>query len=355
MKSSFLLVLFLLILLSTGLNSQQKSTTYCRPCQPPCLQDDRDSVMDVFMGDESVIRGVSSAVREIISQYGVFEQGIRLYYYKNNICRDTLVLLSSIKQFEIAGIGGTKVPLAVHIRPVREFFQTKKMDNLPNSFLEITGNLGYGGKDTSTRKIGFNSLHYGAEVLIAPLGSLLGENIAIAVGGGLFSENSRLRFPVMGHIRWTFLGTRSISDSLYFKPGPCRFQCSESDIMDEPGKEYTERMISGSKDSSAYLIREKYVRSSDFRPFFFAEGGFIFDSKFDGSGKDPSENPSDYGEYFFGGGVGTPLFNWLTVSLGYRYMRLIVRTPCPKCTDRWVVNTNNVHSIMLKAGFRLEW
>ncbi len=357
-----LLFAFILILPSFISYSQENLNYYCRPCELPCLKDqasfvpERDTVMDVYMNDGTVIPGVTAAIREVIEQYGIYEQAIRVYYIDNNgRCRDTLLVLNAIKSFEIMSVGGLGAPLVIKVKPVREFFAINQPTSTPNSFLELTANLGYGGADDSKRDVGFDNLNYGAELLIAPLGSLLGNDLALGFSAGIMSEGGRLRYPIQAHLRWTFLGKQAIVDSLYFVPSKCRFQCRDGDTIATPGPGYTQRESSMEVDSSAYLVREKFIKTNPFRPFLYIEGGPIFNGNFAGAGGRPSINPDEYAQYMAGIGLGTPIGRYFTVSLGYRFMRLNLRTPCVACQDRFVVNTNQVHSILLKAGFRVDW
>jgi hypothetical protein len=49
------------------------------------------------------------------------------------------------------------------------------------------------------------------------------------------------------------------------------------------------------------------------------------------------------------------------VSLGYRMLRLNLRTPCPSCVSDtgeslyWVTNTNLGHSLIIKLGWHLQF
>ncbi len=272
---------------------------------------------------------------------------------RGNVCADTTVPVRSIATFSFGSIGIGGQTLALPVLPAWEFIRDDVSPKTPANFLEITGILGHSGKDESARKIGISELYYGGEALVAPFGKMLGDDVALALGAGAFLENSRLRIPVMAHIRYTFLGSPHIEEHSEYVPNDCAFRLPGQAPLDYPSG-YTE-LTGGERDSTVHLLHEKKLVKESFRPFLFAEGGPIFDTGFEGSGADPSLNPDDYNEYFFGGGVGAPLFDVLTVSLGYRYMRLNLRTPCPACADKMILNTNIVHSILLKLGLRFDW
>jgi hypothetical protein len=111
-------------------------------------------------------------------------------------------------------------------------------------------------------------------------------------------------------------------------------------------------------DSSIYYFLDRQIIVTGLRAFVFGEGGIIFNGGFEGAGSEPSLNKEEYSQYYVGGGMGLPLFDWATISLAYRFMRLNVRTPCAYCpppTDFYVVNTASVHSLWLKFGLRWEW
>lgn len=347
---------FLTALLFAGnLESNGQTATPCRECSLPGARSVRDSVMDVKFRDQTILRNCVSAKRTMMTLYGRAEEGLHLNYWSAGKCLDTIVPTKQISALSFGGLGLGGQSLELPVLPAREFFRNQNLVKPPQNFLEITGLFGYGGSDASTRKIGFASTYFGAELLVAPFGAFLGEKTALALGGGLMSEAGRMRFPVMGHLRFTLFGGARVEDSVSYLPSPCKFHLSGEAAMPAPDRSFVEVPATDERDQTVAYFREKVVKTDDFRLFGFVEGGKIFDSSYDGYGKDPSLNPDEYSEYFAGLGLGMPLWNWATVSLGYRYMRLNLRTPCETCQDAYIVNTNSIHSVLLKFGLRFGW
>jgi len=315
--------------------------------------------MDVIFRNGPPLRHCLSATRTTVDVFGQREQGLRLTYRSGTTCVDTTVRIQDVQAFSMAGIGIGGQPLLVPVYPAREFYRETGVTGVTPGLFEITGLIGYGGRDESTREAGFDNVYYGAEALISPFD--LANGLKLAVGGGIFLERGRTRFPVQGHLRWEFLGSKHLETSEDFVPGPCRFRLPTEPPEPSPGDDYIETGLDGVRDSTVYLVRRKTVTENAFRPFLFIEGGLIFSAGFDGAGRNPSLNPDEYGEYFLGVGAGLPLWDPLTLSLAYRYMRLNLRTPCPTCPpdvtndpDRYfIVNTNKAHTILLKLGVRL--
>lgn len=349
----FLCVLSLLLSVPTWAPAQ----TPCAPCELPCALGPTDTLMDAYLANGRVMQNVRSARREAITIFGQREQGIRLFFPVGSGCRDTLLRIADVSRLEYGGVGALGAPRSVQIYPAREFFRSA--DNPPRSplsFVEITPFLAYGGTDTSSREIGFNSLYGGAEILVAPFGSFFGENLALALGGGVLSEGGRIRYPLMGHLRWTFMGSPKVEETAEYGPSPCLFGCAGANgTAPTPGEGYVERNSPERKDSSVIILRDRKIRERTIRPFLFVEGGTTIDGDFEGAGTDQAVNKDDYAPYFFGAGVGTPIGKYVTLSLGYRRMQLHLLTPCEACEERSIVNTNRVHSLLLKVGGRIAW
>jgi hypothetical protein len=325
----------------------------CRDCPLPGARSARDTVMDVSFADRTVTHNVLSAKRATRPLFGRWEQLVALKPARGNSCADTIVPVRNIASFSFGSIGIGGQTLAMPVLPAREFIRDDVPPDIPANFLEFTGNIGFAGADESARRIGVTDLYFGGEALVAPFGNMLGDDLAFALGAGVLAENKRLRIPVIAHLRYTFLGSPRIEERSRYLPDACSFGLPGDAPLPAPGG-YTE-LAGGERDSTVQLLHEKALVRDDFRPFLFAEAGPIFHTGFEGAGDDPSLNPDDYGEYFFGAGVGAPLADLLTVSLGYRFMRLNLRTPCPACADTMILNTDIVHSILLKLGLRFDW
>ncbi len=348
-------VLLLCVLVFSGTRAQAQNP--CAPCSLPCALSPTDTLMDAWLSNGRVLRNVRSAQREFVNVFGSNEQAIRLFIATGTGCRDTLLRVANILRFEYGGIGALGAPRSIPILPAREYFRTEtNVVTPPLNFVEVTPILGYGGSDTSSRNVGFSSVYAGVEGLIAPFDSFFGEDLSLALGGGLMIEDGRTRFPVMAHLRWTFTGSPSVEEVFDYQPSPCQFGCGGSGTVATPPEEgFIERISVGEKDSSVIVLHDKQIKQSTFRPFLFVEGGTIFDGSFEGSGTENAINKDDHAPYFYGGGLGTPIGSFLTLSLAYRRMQLHLLTPCETCPDKNVLNTNRTHSILLKIGGRFTW
>ncbi|RPI66593.1 MAG: hypothetical protein EHM43_11145 [Ignavibacteriae bacterium] len=239
--------------------------------------------------------------------------------------------------------------------PLREFERLTRTAT-KDSWLEIGPVVAYAGADESdTPQIGFDNVLFGGEVLIAPFGTMLGQNLSLALGGTFLSEGGRGRFGPMAQLRFSFASWEQQRQSR-FVPDACTFTCSNaSDDTASPGSGYEQLYDLQRYDPAAYVAHETVNNRGDLRPYLFVEGGALFDTDFEGHGADPSLNPEDYGQWFAAFGAGIPLWDVVSVSMQYRYLRLNLRTPCPECEDLYRVNTNNVHSALLRIAYRLEW
>jgi hypothetical protein len=329
----------------------------CRKCPLPVVARG-DSVINVLFTDGTFRQNCISAKREVFQSFNGFEQGIRLTFLQSNgQCVDTVVAIGSVEQFMTISIGG-RPPYVIPIRPAREFTFVKN-SSIPSSFFELTGGVGYGGKDKSIQQIG-SAIFLNADIMISPLGSLLGDAFAIVVGGGVMSEGARTRLKAQGQLRFTLSGTRTLIDSAKYYPDPCRFEFrarpSEVSKHIPPPSDYNERVLPVATDSSSYFLQTRtYNSDAIWRPYFFVTGGTFFDMNFEGGGSEPALNPQDYRQFFIDAGIGVVWNNVITINLAYRYMRLNLRTDCPTCPQYKIVNTNFVHGIHLNGGLRLEW
>ena len=344
---SIVLSLVVSLFFCSSLKAQE---TPCRECPLPTPEGRNDTVMDVRLRNGETLRNVLSARRILIESFGKERQGIRLQSMENGICQDTIVALDEVVSFSIGGLGIGGQTLVVPVRPARELYRDQGEIAPSTNFLEISALLGYAGPDESEREIGFNSIYFGGELLVAPFGRILGEHLAPAIGGGVMIESGRLRFPLMGHLRYTLAGSPKVVSAERLIPSPCQFGREGDPPATAPNDNDIEEVPSSVPvDSTVYYLREKEIVEGSFRPYLFVEGGIYLDGNFEGSGADPSVNPEEYGEYLAGAGLGLPI-SMFSFSLSYRYNRLNLRTPCPACEDKFVVNTNTAHSILLKMG-----
>jgi hypothetical protein len=309
-------------------------------------------VFDVHLSDGHVLQNYRSIVRDFVPGSKGEDQAVHLYGWRDGNCTDTLLPITAVSSISTGGLGSMGSPLSLSIYPAREFSHVSS-GAIPANVIEITALAGYAGTDTSSRNIGFKSFYEGVEVLAAPFGTMLGEKWALAIGGEFLFEGGRMRIPAMGELRYTFLGNETMVDAVHYTDS-CAIGCFGSAPLPLPDSSFHQVSTSTRSDSSSFLLRDRTVARSSFRPFIYAEGSYIFNGSFTGAGQNPSINPEDYGQYFFGAGVGTPFLSHFTVSLGYRYMRLNLRTPCPTCVDQFILNTNVSNSIILKIGIRLS-
>lgn len=334
----------------------------CAECQLPATRSMRDTVMDIQFRDKTLLSNCVSVKREMIEINGNKQQALRLRFLKSSGCSDTTVMAHQVEYISTGSLGLDGNPFTIQVLPAREFLSSLDTSDIPANFIELTGNLGYGGNDESSRAIGFGSIYVGGELLVAPFGTLLGRKFSLALGGGAFLEGGRMRIPAIGHLRYTLLGEAHYETVYEFVPSACQFGAT-GDRHIEPGSGYTEVQSPTATDSTVYFYRKNSIVQDNFRPYLYAEGGIIFNHSFDGSGSEPSINANEYGQFLLGGGIGLPFAGIFTASLGYRYMRLNLRTPCLTCPpvpngnpdEFFVVNTNSVHSILLKLGVHFDW
>lgn len=327
----------------------------CRPCAIPCARPtDTEFRVEDASGEVITKRVFISAQRDTAFTNGRLRQALRLTYLDGTTCRDTTIALSEVAALQLGLTLGKVPPVHIPVLPLREFERLQR-EETKSSWLEIGPMLGYAGADESdTPQIGFDNIYYGGEILVAPFGNLLGEHLSLALGGSVFAEGGRWRLGPMGHLRFSF-SSWTATRRTTFVPNACAFSCENTGDTIAPGTGYEQLYDLQRYDPKAYVAHETVNERGTFRPYLFVEGGVLFDTDFEGAGPDPSVNPEDHGEWFAGFGAGVPLWDVISVSAQYRYLRLNLRTPCPDCEDLYRVNTNNVHSVLLRIAYRLEW
>ena len=354
----------IVLMLLCAVNAQANTDT-CASCGIPCARPDDKSFTVRLSGDRKdpsmVFTHLSRTTATIAGQ---MVQGYRLGYTDTEgKCRDTVVLASDMGSLVMGITLGKVPPLYVPVKPVSAYRFTSIIAD-PTSFAEVGAYAAYAGSDdskTNSRQIGINSLYYGADILVAPFGDLLGDNISLGLGVGTTIEATRLRIPVLAQLRYSFSGTSTIVETKYI-PDSCTFECSGRNIpapiidSSKSGEGSYEQLPGpASVDSTTILLLKHRIVRDASAPYVFFEGGPIFDGGFEGAGAEPSENPEDWGQYLLGGGAGLPLMGGLHVQVAYRYMRLNLRTPCAQCNAVFQVNTNVVHSILLRALYHIGW
>lgn len=359
---------------------QQASTSagaLCTECPlPQGPKTDINSSADLTFAKGEALNHVTSIKRVVIDHLGLPTQALAVRYMQGTACKDTTVFFSDVRRVVLQGLGIGGATISTPIYPAREFFRQEPLQNGLANFLEITPLLAYGGRaENSLRNTGFDDIYYGVELCVAPFGRMLGRSFQLGIGAGVIRENSRLRVPVFAQLRYTFAGALHEQRTSELVPGPCVFRKRNPNSIDdtfEPADSafadsliragYAELRSADTRDSTVFICSRVEETQGDLRPFLFVEGGPVFNGGFDGAGRDPSANPDEYGQYVIGAGAGLPIFDRFVVQLQYRYMRLNVRTPCLTCppspsdpNNFFIVNTNKVHSVLLKLGYRFEW
>lgn len=342
----------LLLLCSSSVRATPRDT--CGACVVPCAtQGDGSFTVRLTGGRTDPPHVFTHVIRDTARIGRQLRQAYRFSWLSNTGCRDTVILAEHAETIVMGLTLGKTPPLYVPIRPIAEY-EVITEPRAALNFVELGGMLAYGGRDTSSRQVGFASLYYGVEALVAPFGDLLGDRLALALGGGVFFERGRMRIPVMGHLRFSFTST-TITEQARFVPSACTFSCEQSSDTISAPVGAVRRSGPDSVDRAAILVHERVATRDAFAPYIFAEGGPIFNGPFEGSGPRPSLNPEDYGQWFAGAGAGIGITPWLHAQLAYRYTRLNVRTPCEFCTDVFQVNTNAAHAVLLRIALHWGW
>ncbi|HVZ39457.1 MAG TPA: hypothetical protein VHI13_09280 [Candidatus Kapabacteria bacterium] len=302
-------------------------------------------------GQGTLVRGVRRLQRTTVTTFGRPQQAVHVWYDSAGACRDTVVAIAEPLALRRGGVGGSYEPVSIAVLPAREFYCGDPPAG-EGMLLSVGAIGGYAGSDTSSRAIGFRSVYGGARVLA---GLTVATDVRAALGLEALSEGGRLRIPLLAHVRWyPFGGTRT---ERYFRYAPS--DCQFGRPGDPPAAPQDPRCEAASGtgtrlDSSVYFVQDTRRVRRGFRPFLYGEAGLVLNGRFDGAGSTPSLNPSDYGQVLAGAGIGVPLFGPVVLSVGYRYMRLNLRTPCETCTGQFVVNTNRSHAVTASLAFEFE-
>ena len=329
----------------------------CTPCDIPCKRSPQETfTIRLRGGKPDPLPAFTSVIRDTVRIGTTIVQALRFHRVDGDSCIDTSVIATDVASIVLGRTLGKVPPLYVPIDPVPEY-QITRIPDRPTSFFEVGPWAGYAGADSSAEpRVGFNNVFYGAEALIAPFGSLLGEKLSLALGGGAMFEGGRMRVPLMGQLRYSF-STPTMREAVTYVPNACTFNCGEQrpawvppqgdDVVRLPGPEQV--------DSTAALLRMTEVVLPSRAPYVFLESAYVFNGNFEGRGREPSVNPEDYGQYLVGLGVGMPVIWRLHAQLAYRYARLNLRTPCENCNDLFTVNTNSIHAVMLRVMMHWGW
>ena len=350
------LVLVLLMIISVPSFGQFEEP--CGPCDIPCSRSE-DQYFNIRLkgGRQDPPQRFVSIIRDSTVIAGESVQAFRLFWRDSSGCNDTVVQASHVDALVMGVTLGKVPPLYVPVLPVREYQLTQE-PHVKASWFEIGPFVAYAGEDKSEARpeqIGIPTVYYGADFMVNPFGDMLGEHLSLGLGAGALFEGGRLRIPAVGQLRYTFTSTER-KTGIRYDPSPCQFDCLNGE--GEPVRvdsAYVKRPGPDSVDPTVVLLRENLAFRDTTAPYLFLEGGWIFDGGFEGSGADPSVNPDEYAQYLLGAGGGYPILPFLHVQLAYRYMRLNVRTPCENCNELFQVNTNLVHSALLRVVYHIDW
>jgi hypothetical protein len=282
--------------------------------------------------------------------------------------------ISDAKAFAYGSLGPGCNPVVIPIRPASIYYlrddgPPKIIENYDVLYVDL---LGAAIIDLKTSNTNFKSLLFGGEGLI---GFGVTRNISIALGAGAVLEGNRKYFPIKGELRYHLFvddpTKQFINYKMKFFPDNCMlrnpYQLSDS-VFKLPEDVNTNLImpldLGTELDSTIFWAPDMVVKKTEgnkynFKWYLYAEGGTVMDGSFDGAGKEsPSPyitiNPDEYAEYMWGIGIGTYIWDWVNVSLGYRYLRLNYREPC-KDADcyKYAVYTNDVMGVMLRVGLHL--
>jgi len=340
----------------------KQSINKCKTCEPPSsiLNSQyfkKYNTFDIRLSNGNYIYNVISASRELIDTNGIpFQEFIRINYNRNDSCISEIFEVTDVKEFSLGDIGSGGQPITMPIKPAR-FFQ-KKQDKItpPNHHFYLQALLGYAGAydNPNQRNVGFESMYYGGG-----LKYLYGNRAKIGINAEVILENGRARMPLGLEGRFTFWGGQKVvkSNNSFF-PSKCQFY-QDGDKIVSPNDEiqsseefykHLKRNIND-HDESVYYTEAESIKTDPLRLFVYGEGGSFFDLFDEGQGKNPSLNPEEFGQYYFGAGFGAEFINNLDLMIGMRYMRLNLRTPCEECDNLFIVNTNEAFSLLVKLSY----
>jgi hypothetical protein len=349
---------FGLVFASSAMLSQVEIDS-CRDCplprHPGSGEDTKTSLIDVNLKDQQpTIYNVRSVMRDMKPEGKKLKQALRLKIQDGESCRDTLIFLRDVDRLSISGLGIGGQTLVIPVYPAREYYIDKEVGMPQSKFVELTGYMGYVGKDESARDIGVDNLVFGGDLTWSPF-TIFDNYVNVGFSAGVIKPGDNLRIPVQAELRLHLMGKPKVETFYEYVPNPCQFAIEGDDPI-SPSKPYLKEYQTRERvDSTVYFYEDYKIIKKKWRPFVFLKGGPIFDTDFEGAGAEPSLNPEDYGQYQLSVGAGLPLFDYFVAKLSYNYTRLNMRTPCIACTQSFVVNTVDMHGIYLTLGLKLDY
>lgn len=359
-SNNFVKVILPVVMYLVCIINLQGAENDCSDCPLPRHPDIKikskgESLNIFFKDDRPPMYGVHSIKRETVRKYGRLIQAILIKRMIENKCVDSVLLLDDILELKASGLGALGQTLVIPVLPAREFYRPENLSALRPNFIEARFQVGIFGSDVSKSIAGFSNPLIGMSTLISPFGRSFGDQIKLAIGGGVFFEGGRMRIPIYPHLRWTFIGSEREEEYYNYFPTACKFGIYGESPIAPSDRELEEVPSAARTDSTVYFQRNVRLIKDSFRPFLFVEGGPILNGAFEGSGKTPSVNPDDYGQYFFSIGAGVPFYDFLVATIAYKYQRFNVRVPCPACTEQFILNTNTSQGIELSVGVHFTY
>lgn len=363
-----IILLYLLVLSSTysqvdsTKNDKKFNITKCKTCEAPenILKSEyfkKYNTFDIRLSNGTYIYNVVSIARELIDTNGIpFQEFIRINYNRNDSCISEIFEATDVIEFSLGDLGSGGQPITMPIKPARFFQKKQEKITPPNHHYYLQALAGYAGTydNPNNRDVGFDALYYGAG-----LKYLYGNRTKIGINAEVILENGRARMPLGLEGRFTFWGGQKVvkSNNSFF-PSKCQFgtvgekSISPNDEINssEDFYKHQKRNISDF-DETVYYTEAESIKTDPLRLFVYGEGGTFFDLFDEGQGKNPSLNPEEFGQYYYGAGLGAEFINNLDLMLGMRFMRLNLRTPCEECNNLFITNTNEAFSFLVKLSY----
>jgi hypothetical protein len=306
---------------------------------------DRESVAPIQLRSEDgrvLVDRVQRITRETIVYDGHPVQCLRVWYGEGERCRDTVVLNRSALTLHRDADESKSIDLP--ILPAQEFLCDDLLQ-INGVFVGIGLTAIYLGpepvgsfSDMEDRRRGHifdreayetwraqaANLAVGGRFFLGVRGPF---KVEATLGFELYSANEAVGIPLLAGIRWFPFGELRISSKYHYAPNACQFMTSGDKAARPPKSACRPGDALSEKDSTVYVVEERWASRPEFVPFLYAEAGVVFE----GPGSSMSARPSLFGRptlfntdesvpYMVGIGVGLPIVGPLTLGLGYRHV-----------------------------------
>jgi hypothetical protein len=245
---------------------------------------------------------VRRIARETIYLGDIARQGLHVWYADGYPCRDTLLAMNGPLWLKRGADGASSDQAAVPIVPASEY-SCSALESTSGRF------LGFGVMASNNP----NPRFWNSDKIIgggyALAGGRLGPGVEMALGMNVFSIDYSTHFPVYGHIRWYPFGGPRVNSMLHYVPRKCQFMSPGDTAVGPPLSECSANGAQEGRDSTVYVLEERWIAQRTYVPFLYAESGFeIIDGL-----------RQSYG-FLIGFGAGLPLPDPFIVTLGYRHL-----------------------------------